>query len=208
MTAEGRFKEWLLGKPKIYNSVQFGIGKSDSVPRFVTTFIKPFPGMRVLDIGCGSANILHHLTECEYLGIDHNESYITSARATFGDRGSFKVADVSTVGLIGANFDRILLLGVLHHLTDDQIRTTALAASQLLAPMGLLIAGFDPVKHRRQHPIARLLATLDRGKYVRTSQAYQALLNESLKIVEAHIAHDYMKVPYSHSFLIATRRSR
>lgn len=169
-------------------------------------YVHPFSGMRVLDIGCGPAEILQVLNDCNYLGIDPNERYIARARESFGERGQFMVASATFIEQLEMQFDRILLLGVLHHLEDEEARTVAQSTARLLSPGGRLVAGFDPVFHKRQHPVARLLASLDRGRFVRTSDEYQNLLSDYVQVLRADVRHDLMKVPYSHSFIVTAPR--
>ena len=51
--------------------------------------------MKVLDVGCGPANILAYLPPVDYTGVDLNEKHIAYAREAYGDRGRFIVGDVA-----------------------------------------------------------------------------------------------------------------
>ena len=71
----------------------------------------------MLDIGCGPADILADLPEgIDYYGYDFESDYIASAKARYGERGTFEVKAVTpeAVDDIGA-FDVVISLGVLHH---------------------------------------------------------------------------------------------
>jgi len=51
------------------------------------------PGDKVIDIGCGSAEVLRYLPDVDYIGIDINPDYIAFARRTYGNKGTFLVGD-------------------------------------------------------------------------------------------------------------------
>jgi len=163
-------------------------------------------GLRILDVGCGTSAILSTLPSVDYLGIDHNPKYIEKARLIHGDRGIFRMIDVNDAQFqeLG-KFDRVLLLGVLHHLDDSECKSLLAALQAVLKPDGFLVA-FDNAFVDGQHPIARALAKLDRGRYARTPQQYRSLIETSF-VVESEITrHDLMRVPYTHvAFRARTR---
>jgi cyclopropane fatty-acyl-phospholipid synthase-like methyltransferase len=61
----------------------------------VSDYIRPQPGDRILDIGCGPGNMLPYLPKGPYLGVDANPAYIATARERYGDRGEFVCERVS-----------------------------------------------------------------------------------------------------------------
>lgn len=55
--------------------------------KFVENYVKPFPGMKILDLGCGPEDILAYLPDVEYWGYGISEAYIAQAKTRFGNGG-------------------------------------------------------------------------------------------------------------------------
>ncbi|HEV3003271.1 MAG TPA: methyltransferase domain-containing protein, partial [Pirellulales bacterium] len=84
----------LLRFPRVYRAFQRGV-RGRSLREYVERYVKPKPGERVLDIGCGPADVLEFLPRTNYVGIDREAKYIAAARARFGDRAVFKCQSVA-----------------------------------------------------------------------------------------------------------------
>lgn len=105
--------------------------------RYATDFLKAKPGERVLDIGCGTADILDHLDRVDYTGIDYNPDYIAAARARYGNRGMFICAAVTPeLAGIYQGFDLVIATGLLHHLNDVEADALFATARAALRPAG------------------------------------------------------------------------
>jgi len=79
------------------------------------------PGMRVLDVGCGSGRLIPELAgiKVDYTGIDFSETLIEQAKKRFPKR-EFLLGDITNPAdwrKIG-KYDAIFCLGVLHHIPD------------------------------------------------------------------------------------------
>jgi len=199
-------RTWLLEIPIVYDLLQNGLNRSEARTWFSDQVICATDGMRILDVGCGTATILSLLPNIEYIGIDHNPKYIAKARLIHRDRGEFRSVDVNDAQFrkLG-QFDRVLLLGVLHHLNDGECIKLFSALRQALKEDGQLVT-LDPALVSGQHPIARALAKLDRGRYARTPQQYQSLIETSFVVKSEIIRHDLLRVPYTHVALRARTR--
>jgi len=196
----------LLQIPLVYELLTYGLAKPNTNRWLTSDVIQTAPGMRVLDVGCGTAGILSLLPEVNYLGIDHNPRYIERARSMYGSRGRFEVLDVigPTFKNLGT-FDRILVLGVLHHLNDDECALLMQSLSSSLSPSGRLIT-FDNTLAEGQHPITRLLSKLDRGRFSRNPAGYRRIIESHFEIEYHVVRHDLMRVPYSHAAFRARTR--
>ena len=109
-------------------------------------FIRATSGMRVLDLGCGTAQILSFLPEgVDYWGYDVSADYIKAAVARFGARGHFRcgIPDEGALGNL-APFDLALATGVLHHLDDESARHLLRVARHALREGGRFVS-IDPV---------------------------------------------------------------
>jgi len=174
------------------------MGAPEANSWLVNDVIEIAPDMKVLDVGCGTANILSALPDVEYLGIDSNPKYIDKARRRFGTRGQFEVLDVNDPSFKDfGTFDRVLLIGVLHHLDVGEVRNLLKSLSTCLGREGRLVT-FDNALIEWQHPIARFLAKADRGRFSRSPEHYRRLLESSFHVEGEFVRHDLLRVPYTH----------
>lgn len=90
------------------------------------------PGQRVLDLGCGTGDLLAELQPSEGVGIDLAPAAIAGARARHADGTlRFLVGDAGDPALLaqaGGCFDVVLLVNVITHLTDVQATLQAVQA--------------------------------------------------------------------------------
>jgi SAM-dependent methyltransferase len=190
----------LLEFPALYRLLQRALGATRARRVFVSEYVRCQAGDRVLDVGCGPADLLAFLPEgVDYTGYDLNPRYIEVARRRFRAQGRFLVGragDLRDVDL-GGPFDRILVVALLHHLEDDEAGSVLQEAAHLLAPGGVLVS-FDNVRREGQSPVARWLNESDRGARVRSPEAYFALLRSGFTAVEGVVREDLLRIPYSH----------
>jgi SAM-dependent methyltransferase len=187
----------VLGASVVYQAFQDLLG-ADGFRRTLARWIDAAPGQRVLDIGCGPAAILGHLPAgVDYHGFDDSPAYIASARQRWGDRGRFWQARVEEASLaeLGA-FDRVIAIGVLHHLDDDAAATLVGLAARALAPGGMLLT-YDPCWAADQGVIARALIARDRGQNVRDAHGYARLVRGGFAEVEPEVVRGHLRVPYT-----------
>jgi SAM-dependent methyltransferase len=194
-----------LSNASIYCSFIKSLRRDSSMPRFVE-LLKIRPGDRILDIGCGPADILAYLpNNIEYHGYDLNEGYIAAAKLRYGNRGSFTVGTVSANAVADlGTFDLVMSIGVLHHLADGQAEIVFASALQVLRPGGRIIT-CDGAYVKGQHPIARILLALDRGRHVRRPDDYLAFALRHFPDAKAAVFHDFMAIPYTHCIVEACR---
>jgi SAM-dependent methyltransferase len=167
----------VLSGPLVYEAVQYILGAKRVQQRILDEHVRPQQGERVLDIGCGTGEILNFLPQVEYFGFDQSADYIARANATFGDRATFVCDDVSNFALHGApelSFDLVLAVGVLHHLDDPIAVSLFQMARRAIKPQGRLVTA-DPCYYDQQGRLDRFLTGLDRGLNVRDIGDYETL---------------------------------
>lgn len=142
-------------------------------------------GERVLDIGCGPAYYFDRLPKVDYFGFDTASEYIAYARRNFGDRGKFfdePYTEAHAQEL--APFDAVMLMGLLHHLSDQEASSLLGLVARSLQPSGRAIA-LDTTVHPGQSWFERKLSLGDRGEYVRSPEAFVALAEPHFGVVDA-----------------------
>jgi len=196
----------IFSHPGIYNLAQRMAGAERTRRILVRDFFPRMEGKRMLDIGCGTAEILRHLPEdMEYSGFDASEAYISEAERRFAARGSFRAELVRAAALENMQaFDVVLAFGLLHHLDDDEAMALFRLASGALKPGGRLIT-VDPVYTRGQNPVAHWIISKDRGRSVRCSKAYIALAEGCFDHVKAHVREGLLYIPYTHLIMECIR---
>jgi len=188
----------LLSNPWIYDAVQNIMGARSGRRDFSTNFIRAYPGSRLLDVGCGTAQILNYLPEgVDYWGYDMNSEYIAAAQAKFGGKGQFFCRLLEESEMAGMKpFDIVLASGLLHHMDDDNARNVLRLARIALRPGGRFVS-IDPVFAAGQNPIARFLVSRDRGQNIREAEGYLALVRHEFHLVEGMVRHRIW-IPYTH----------
>jgi SAM-dependent methyltransferase len=189
----------VLNKAGIYSALQNLLLRKGSRGRYVREFVRPFAGCRILDIGCGPADILAHLPESvgEYVGFDMSPEYIEAARRRWGARGAFRCEKLEAATLKESDaYDIALANGIVHHLDDREALGLFDIAHRVLRPGGWLVT-HDPVSIGNQHWFARWMIARDRGSVVRSREGYETLARSRFAQVESTILHDTLRVPYT-----------
>lgn len=163
----------------------------------------------ILDIGCGPAQFLadnRGIDASRYLGIEPNELYLRVARSRFPKARFLHGTTRSFPNGIDEDFDYVLISGVLHHLTDDEVASTLAFAWKHLRASGVIFT-IDPVFTSPQNPIARILASRDRGEHIRTVDEYDRLSEQALGVAPTirEVRTDLLRVPYSHYITVTSR---
>ncbi len=175
--------------------------------RYVNDVLQPAPGMKMLDVGCGPANILPYLPPLDYTGIDLNEKHIDYARRRYGQGDRFIVGNAAVdLKQNEGQFDLISVSALLHHITDNEAISLFASLTTLLKPNGK-IATIDNVWLPKQRVAVRLANYLDSGTNIRTPEGYLRLLNGTGLDVQTVIRNDLLRIPYDHFIMIARKPS-
>ena len=196
----------LLRFPSLYNAAQILSGFSGSRKKLIAQYLDLEPGAKVLDIGCGPGHIFTYMPEgIDYHGFDIDEGYIAHAKAQHGARAAFhcRLFDLEVAKEL-AGADVVMFNGVLHHMSDDQVQQGLEAAWHALKPGGRIIT-LDGCYREGQNWIAKRLLDGDRGEYVRSQPAYEALMTQRFPQTKVDIREDLSPIPYTFIIMLGTK---
>src|SRR6266404_5856879 len=186
-----------LKVPLLYNLLQDAIGGNALRRRFIRHHVRAKAGDKVIDIGCGPAQILPWLPAVEYLGFDVSEAYIVSAKRKYPGRGIFVAGDTKAVwdDPRFRDADIVTALGILHHLDDEEAAHCLRFAYRVLKKGGRFVS-FDACWVPNQGRLSRYIMSKDRGQNVRTEQAYRHLAEHVFQNVTSLVDMKPMRIPY------------
>ncbi len=196
----------ILSNSTVYNFVQTVLGTDNTRKQFVR-YLDPRENDRILDIGCGTAELLGYLpNDITYVGFDISEKYINAARLKYGDRGEF-VAKAVTDALLNEyeGFDKVIATGLLHHLNDDEAVHLFRLAKNALKPGGMLYS-LDCCYTENQSAISKIFIDFDRGQNVRKIHQYAELARSVFPEVHVYHRTDMLRVPYDHIVLACKQK--
>jgi cyclopropane fatty-acyl-phospholipid synthase-like methyltransferase len=187
-----------LAHPALFGFFNKMIGASRLRQTCAVRHIRAKPGDRILDIGCGMADILAFLPTVDYQGFDQSAAYIRAAQRRYGSRGSFFLQEFQPgMERSFSSYDFVLALGVLHHLDTPQASQLFQTARAILKPGGRFIT-LDGCYTENQSAVARYILAGDRGAYVRREKEYLALAQRTFAEVKPTIYNNMLRIPYTH----------
>ena len=176
---EFKMSAWnkLLGVPWVYDRLRpLAVGGFDLSTVF--GWLETSADDVVLDVGCGTGFALDQLSSYQaYHGFDPDERAIEKARSTHSRPNTHLNARIMTAADVETlRPTKVLLLGLLHHLSDDEVRELL----RILRIGGTVrrVITWDPV-YRPGKYIKNILGRLDRGKYVRYEEGYVQLVESA-----------------------------
>lgn len=195
----------MLRAPVLYELLQAAVGARAFRRRLVREVLQVRAGMRIADVGCGPGGLLDYLpSDVDYVGFDASERYVWHAQRRYRGRGRFLCCTVGggeTLPL-DSDYDLVLAIGVLHHLSDVEVDALCEAVSRHLTGGGSFVA-VDPTFVANQPYLARWVITRDRGGFVRTPCGYAALAERRFPHVETAVRGDFYRIPFTHCVLQA-----
>jgi SAM-dependent methyltransferase len=189
----------LLSHVQAYVALQKVVGADRLRYRCIET-ARLKPGETVLDVGCGPAYYFEKLPQpINYHGFDTEPRYVEWANKKWGGRGAtihLGIFDAQQAARL-PRVDAVLLLGLLHHLSDDESLQLLELAGQVLAPGGRVVSVdtcFEPTQGR----ISRWMSQNDRGEYVREPKEFEDLARSAFGSVEGYVERKATRIPASY----------
>jgi ubiquinone/menaquinone biosynthesis C-methylase UbiE len=115
--------------------------------RVRTRLAPPQPGMKVLDVGCGTGSDLelYHQGGCEISGVDLSPAMVKVARKKFGGDTDLRVCDASQMPYEDESFDLVLTSFTLHEMSPELMAAVLLEMIRVVKQDGkLLLCDFAP----------------------------------------------------------------
>ena len=189
----------------LYKSLMNLLGGNRCRKIFVNDYITSSAHQRVLDLGCGPAEILNVLSpQIDYTGIDASENYISAAKKKFPDQ-NFVFTTFDNKTKLNGDFDVVLAIGLIHHLEEETSRNLIVNASNVLKEGGQFIT-FDNVLYNGQSWINRWFIKQDRGNYIRNLREYSSLFPQNIfQDIQFDLREDLLRIPYTHVISVCTK---
>ena len=118
---------------------------------FLSEHLQPFPGCRILDIGCGTGRYLRCVAsaDCRIIGVDLSRNMLAKARQSLGASTDvcFVQASARALPFTSSSFDRVMSGLVVDHLASAEQLFDEIA--RLLTPNGhAVVAAVHPDMQR------------------------------------------------------------
>jgi len=178
----------IMGHPLIYDRLRPWFLGGITV-RTAYDMLQPVKDEIILDVGCGMGAALDYLSGfSEFHGFDTDQVALDAFKSKHGDKSNVTLYNqyVTQADVERINPHKVLMMGLLHHLDDDTVLglLKALSASANLVRMVSIDVYYGP---GMKHLTANLLASFDRGQYVRPPEKYAALVERAGLKVEKSV---------------------
>lgn len=192
--------KYFLKFSSLYQFFQDLIGNKKGRSDFLKRYLGIKEGDIVLDIGCGTGEIVTHMPiGVKYIGVDYSQKYISHAEKKYGHLGQFYCSDISDIDYSELGYpDFILMKGILHHLSDQEVLNLFQSLHTVLKGYSAVLLTIDPCFVENQKKLSRFLVSQDRGEDVRTPDGYLSLAKSSFDKIEHFERDDLIKIPYNH----------
>jgi SAM-dependent methyltransferase len=142
---------------------------------------------RILDLGCGTGELAPAFLKAgySYVGIDIEVERIEYAGKTHR-KGKFHVMDAHHLLYPDGYFDQILVTGVLHHLSDGDVRSIVQEMKRVLRPEGRALVMEDIALRGSLNLLGALVHLADAGAYIRRPAQYTPLFLPHFKLEDTY----------------------
>jgi len=171
-----------------WDVLQFLIGADKGKQQAHYEILRPFPGAKILDVGCATGNASAIFKDFDYTGIDIDAGAIGFAAYRFRrfPNMQFLCMDLNRLEK-PADYDCIIFGSAGHHIPNDELVKLLNQFRELLQPGGVL-GVFDIVRTGNESRLVRFVMSIDQGKFHKTIEEYHELFSKAdLKVVEQKI---------------------
>lgn len=141
-------------------------------------------GRKILDIGSGTGIVSRDFTVKDYTGIEINPELAAYAKRKY--RKKFLVMDARKLIFSRNFFDTIIVVGVIHHLSDRAVDKALREMRRVVKPDGqvILIEAIAPISPF--NILGKILRANDEGKHIRTLEKYAELFSRHFTVKKSY----------------------
>lgn len=151
------------------------------VKKIIREFLRGNKPKTVLDLGCGTGILAPFFSKKAYLGIDIDKTSIDYAKKKHPGY-AFETMDATKIVKFNKKFDFILVVGVIHHLDDDDAKKFVEIIKLHLKKGGktLVIEAIPPLW--KWNILGQINRAMDKGAFIRKLDYYKKLFDKKLAI--------------------------
>lgn len=186
--------------PRVYDALQYAVhGDYADIAAQIGAVYDFDGGKPALELGCGTGALTRLFRPDRYVGVDLDPDRVAAARKKH-PAYEFAVGDASCLdAALLDRFDFLFCHAWIHHIDDPSVRRILASLREAARRRGravdlLVIEPLLP-DTVRANPVGYALGKLDRGRYVRTRAALDALFGGSVVKVEPGQHSWYWPVP-------------
>ena len=185
-----------INSPLVYRIIQYIMSGSSFRNSIIKKNIKK-SNLKILDIGCGPAQILEQIPRCDYYGYDIDQRSIQYAKKKYRKKNyhfyckKFNKTEIKKL----PKFDFVIFFGILHHLSNKEADKMLTLCKRIMKKNSKLLTE-DPILVEKQNIIAKFLIEKDRGINVRQKKEYINLLKKHFKKIKNKVTHQFF-IPYT-----------
>jgi len=185
-----------INSPLVYRIIQYIMSGTSFRNSIIKKNIKK-SNLKILDIGCGPAQILEQIPRCDYYGYDIDQRSIQYAKKKYRKKNyhfyckKFNKTEIKKL----PKFDFVIFFGILHHLSNKEADKMLTLCKRTMKKNSKLLTE-DPILLEKQNIIAKFLIEKDRGINVRQKKEYINLLKKHFKKIKNKVTHQFF-IPYT-----------
>jgi SAM-dependent methyltransferase len=189
----------ILASPWVFRLFGQLLGSEANKQWFIDHVLCLRDGQKLVDVGCGPADILDRLPGVEYVGLDISDAYIEAARTRFAGREGVTFVsgcvDDWRLNPLTYEADIVLANGVLHHVDDDEAKKIFEFAYRAVKDDGRFVF-YEPCYLMWQSGISTHFMSKDRGQNIRTEQQWKNLASSIFPLVSTNIVTGVNRLAY------------